>query len=144
MSPRTHWQPRTGQTMSREVAKTKFEGAAPILSVRDMSASVRYYVNVLGFRNADWGSDDFTSVNRDGAGIYLCRDAQGCPGTWAWIGVDDVTALYQEYSASGATIRGAPRNYPWALEIHVRDPNGHVLRFGSEPLADQPFEPWAD
>src|SRR2546428_9842567 len=77
MSPRTHWQPRTGQTMSREVAKTKFEGAAPILSVRDMSASVRYYVNVLGFRNADWGSDDFTSVNRDGAGIFFFPRAPG-------------------------------------------------------------------
>src|SRR2546430_8662103 len=59
--------------MSREVSKTRFEGAAPILSVKDMSASVRYYVNVLGFRNADWGTEDFTSVSRDGAGIYLCR-----------------------------------------------------------------------
>src|SRR2546427_7476027 len=56
--------------MSREVSKTKFEGAAPILSVKDVSASVRYYVNVLGFRNADWGTEDFTSVSRDGAG-YL-------------------------------------------------------------------------
>src|SRR5437879_12281114 len=82
--------------MSREVSKTRFEGAAPILSVKDMSASVRYYVNVLGFRNADWGTEDFTSVSRDGAGIYLCRGAQGCPGTWAWIGVGDVAGLSQE------------------------------------------------
>jgi len=109
-----------------------------------MSASVRYYVNVLGFRNADWGTEDFTSVSRDGAGIYLCRGAQGCPGTWAWIGVDDVAALYQEYRVSGAKTHGAPRNYPWALEMHVEDPDGQVLRFGSEPLADQPFESWAE
>ena len=130
--------------MSRELSKTKFEGAAPILSVKDMSASVRYYVNVLGFGNADWGTEDFTSVSRDGAGIYLCRGAQGCPGTWAWIGVDDVAALYQEYRVSGAKTHGAPRNYPWALEMHVEDPDGQVLRFGSEPLADQPFESWAE
>ncbi len=109
-----------------------------------MRASVRYYVDVLGFRNVDWGSDDFTCVNRDRAGIYLCRGAQGCPGTWAWIGVEDVAAVYEEYKTTGAKIRGAPRNYPWALEIHVEDPDGHVLRFGSEPLADRVFDPWAD
>ena len=130
--------------MSRETPKTRFEGAAPVLRVTNMTASVRYYVDVLGFRNADWGSDDFTVVRRDGAGIYLCRGAQGCRGTWAWIGVEDVATLYDEYKASGAKIHGAPRNYPWALEMHVEDPDGHVLRFGSEPLADRPFEPWAD
>jgi len=56
--------------------------------------SVRYYVDVLGFRNADWGNDDFTLVSRDSAGIYLCRGSQGQPGTWAWVGVADAAALY--------------------------------------------------
>ena len=32
---------------------------------------VRYYVDVLGFTNAEWGSRDFTCVTRDGASIYL-------------------------------------------------------------------------
>jgi uncharacterized glyoxalase superfamily protein PhnB len=119
-----------------------FEGASPILRVTNMSASVQYYVEVLGFKNAEWGSDDFTSVNRDSAAIYLCRDGQGCAGTWAWVGVDDAQALYEEYRASGAMIRHPPQNYPWALEIHVEDPDGHVLRFGSEPLHDKPFDEW--
>jgi len=109
-----------------------------------MKASLRYYVDVLGFRSADWGSGDFTSVNRDGAGIYLCRGGQGCAGTWAWVGVEDVEALYEEYKASGAKIHVGLRNYPWALEMHVEDPDGHVLRFGSEPLSDRPFDTWAD
>ena len=26
-----------------------------------------------------------------------------------------------------------PENYPWACEMKVGDPDGHVLRFGSEP-----------
>jgi predicted enzyme related to lactoylglutathione lyase len=123
---------------------TRFENSAPILKVADMSVSVRYYVEVLGFKNADWGSDDFTSVNRDRAGIYLCRGGQGQAGTWAWIGVDDVEALYEEYQASGAKIRHAPRNYPWALEMKVEDPDGHVLRFGSEPKAGLAFDAWSD
>ena len=130
--------------MSRDIPKTRFEGAEPILRVTDMRASLHYYVDVLGFRSVDWGSDDFTAVNRDTAGIYLCRGAQGCLGTWAWIGVEDVQALYDEYRASGAKIRRAPRNYRWALEMHIEDPDGHVLRFGSETLADRPLEVWAD
>lgn len=36
-------------------SRTSFECANPILKVRDISASLRYYVDVLGFRNADWG-----------------------------------------------------------------------------------------
>lgn len=92
--------------------RTRFEGSAPILKVADMSVSIRYYVDVLGFKNADWGTDDFTSVNRDGAGIYLCRGGQGQAGTWVWIGVEDVEALYEEYKASGARIRHPPRITP--------------------------------
>jgi hypothetical protein len=99
---------------------------------------------VLGFRNADWGDDHFTCVSRDRAAIYLCRGGQGQPGTWVWVGVEDVGALYEEYQASGARIRHAPRNHPWAYEMKVEDPDGHVLRFGSEPRADVPFDAWAD
>lgn len=124
--------------------RTRFEHANPILSVADMTASVRYYVDVLGFQNADWGSDHFTAVTRDRACIYLCLGSQGKPGTWAWVGVEDAELLYQEYQASGARIRHPPRNYPWALELHVEDPDGHVLRFGSEPLADRPFDAFLD
>ena len=123
--------------------RTRFEGASPILSVTDMTRSVRHYVEVLGFKNADWGNDDFTSVNRNGAGIYLCQGGQGQPGTWVWIGVEDVEALYEEYTVSGATFRHGPENYPWAYEMHVEDPDGHVLRFGSEPRTDMPFVPWS-
>jgi predicted enzyme related to lactoylglutathione lyase len=88
-----------------------------------MGESLRYYVDVLGFRNAEWGDDNFTCVNRDAAGIYLCRGCQGSPNTWVWIGVEDARALYEELKTSGAKVRHAPRNYSWALEIHVEDPD---------------------
>jgi catechol 2,3-dioxygenase-like lactoylglutathione lyase family enzyme len=81
--------------------RTRFEGAEPILNVADMGRSVRYYVDVLGFANADWGGDDFTHVSRDDAGIYLSQGDQGHPGTWVWIGVEDVASLYQEYTERG-------------------------------------------
>jgi predicted enzyme related to lactoylglutathione lyase len=119
---------------------TRFEGSTPILNVANMAVSVRYYLDVLGFENAAWGSDDFTCVNRDRAGIYLCRGGQGQPGTWVWIGVENVEALHEAYKASGAKIRHPPQNYPWALEMKVDDPDGHVLRFGSDCRADMPVD----
>lgn len=116
--------------------RTKFECANPILSVADMSRSLSYYVDVLGFENADWGGDDFTCVTRDGASIYLCEDDQGQRGTWVWVGVCDVEALHEEYKASGAIMVHPPENFPWAREMKVGDPDGHVLRFGSDPKED--------
>jgi predicted lactoylglutathione lyase len=130
--------------MKSPARTTRFEHAEPILRVANLGASVRYYTEALGFVNAEWAMEDFTLVSRDEAGIYLCEGHQGQPGTWAWVGVEDAMALYHEYVASGANIRQPPRNYPWALEIHVEDPDGHVLRFGSEPLRNRPFDTWLD
>ena len=127
-----------------ETNKTNFEGAEPILRVEDMSRSVRYYVDVLGFTNAPWGNEQFTEVKRDRAGIYLCQGGQGQVGTWAWIGVSDVATLYEEYRESGADIRLPPTNYGWAYEMQVRDPDGHILRFGSDPLDDEPLVGWVE
>ena len=127
--------------MTTPISTTKpnLEHADPILRVANMAVAVKYYVEVLGFRNADWGHDLFTFVNRDKAGIFLCQGNQGQPGTWVWIGVDDVDALYEEYKASGAKIQLLPNNYPWAYEMHVEDPDGHVLRFGAAVKSNMPF-----
>jgi predicted enzyme related to lactoylglutathione lyase len=115
------------------ITRTRFECANPILRVADMARSLKYYVEVLGFANAEWGGADFTCVSRDGASIYLAQGGQGQPGTWVWLGVDDVDALRAEYQAKGAIILRPPENFPWAREMKVGDPDGHVLRFGSDP-----------
>jgi catechol 2,3-dioxygenase-like lactoylglutathione lyase family enzyme len=110
--------------------------------VRDLDASLDHYVRVLGF-SVDWHEPGvMASVSRGRACLMLCHGDQGNPGTWVWIGVSDAAALFAEYSGSGATIRMTPRNFPWAYEMHVEDPDRHMLRFGSEPLADQPFGKW--
>jgi len=113
--------------------RVRFEGSQPILRVENMKASVQFYVDKLGFKNADWANDTFTSVNRDGAGLYLCQGAQGRGGAWVWIGVEDAEKLHEELKARGVAIRMPPTKYSWALEMQVEDPDGNVLRLGSEP-----------
>ena len=113
--------------------RVKFENSQPILRVDDMKRSLRFYVDALGFKNASWGGKEFTSVNRDSAGIYLCLKDQGLGKAWIWIGVEDVVELREEITARGVKIRMEPTNFPWAKEMHVEDPDGNVIRFGSEP-----------
>lgn len=128
----------TGPTAAR------FHHPAPILPVRDLAASIEHYVRILGFR-LDWKDRDaLASVSRDDCTLFLSQGDQGEPGTWAWIGVNDVRLLHEEYRESGAAIRTPPTNYPWALEMQVRDPDGNVLRFGSEANLDQPIGVWLD
>jgi hypothetical protein len=61
-----------------------------------------------------------------------------------WIGVSDAGALHEEYRRRGAKIRHAPTNYSWAYEMQVEDPDGNVLRMGSEPLEGEPDGEWLD
>lgn len=112
--------------------RVRFECIEPILCVRDIAASLTFY-EVLGFENASWGNQEFTHVSRDGVGIYLSRNGQGQPGAWVWIGVEDVQKLHEQYKARGIPILLPPTNYPWALEMQIQDPDGNVLRMGSEP-----------
>ncbi len=115
-----------------------FECSIPILSVRDLSASIDYYVNILGFQK-DWADQSMASVSRDRAAVYLCQGEQGQPGTWIWIGVNDVQSLFEEYKSKGALIRMEPVNFSWAYEMRIEDPDGHVLRIGSEPKENEPY-----
>jgi predicted enzyme related to lactoylglutathione lyase len=117
------------------------ECITPILRVSSIPISIRYYVDLLGFA-LDWGHEDaseMASVSRDGHSIMLCQGEQGQPGTWIWIGVEDIDPLFEHYASKGAKIRQKPINQPWAYEMQIEDPDGHVLRFGSEPKSAPTF-----
>lgn len=119
------------------------ENTCPILCVADLARSLDYYVTKLGFQ-VDWQGEGFAGISRDSGGIMLIEGSQGNPGTYVWMGVQDAPALLEEYRAGGAMIRHELKNYPWALEFKVNDPDGHVLRIGSGPLEDQPWDEWLD
>jgi predicted enzyme related to lactoylglutathione lyase len=115
-----------------------FEGATPIVPVRQLQVSIDFYVTMLGFEVRFVGPGKFAAVSRDRCDLFLCEGDQGHPGTWVWIGVEDVEALLEECRASGLEPRHPPTNYPWAYEMQLEDPDGNVLRIGSERRADRP------
>lgn len=118
----------------------RIENITPILMVSDMSRSLAFYVDLLGFKNAEWGNDNFTSVNRDNTGLYLSKGTQGVRGTWIWIGFNgDIHALFQELKVKGVMIKLPPTNFSWAYEMQVEDPDGHIIRFGTDPNDQEPF-----
>ena len=118
-------------------------GAAPILRVADVSASVRYYTEALGF-SVDWAYPTIVSVSRGHCTIFLSQGDQTSGPTWVWIGVPDVQALHEELRSRGAHVRQVPTNFEWALEMQISDPDCNVLRIGSEPLAGAAQGPWLD
>ena len=131
-------------TEAQQATATVFGGVTPILRVQSLPTSIDYYVGVLGFK-VDWHEPGImASVSRDRCSLMLCEGDQGNPGSWVWIGVGDVEILFAEYRTKGAKVRHPPTNYPWACEMQIEDPDGHVLRLGSEPKKDRPFGEWRD
>lgn len=118
--------------------------AVPVFCVASVKASLEYYVNALGFRLNWEAAGGFASVSRDRCTIFLCEKDQGHPGAWTWVGVGDADALHEEFRGRRARIRHAPTNYSWAYEMQVEDPDGNVLRFGSDTKQGEPFGPFLD
>ena len=116
------------------------ERIQPILSVKDMVRTRKFYVDLLGFEEASWGTDDFTAFSRNDSSIYFCQGEQGCAGTWLWIGFEgDIYSLYAQLKETNIPIILTPVNYSWALEMRVQDPDGHILRLATEPDYNLPF-----
>jgi predicted lactoylglutathione lyase len=128
----------------RESLKNNFGSATPVFRVKDVGASVTYYVSALGFELRWRAGDGFACVARENCSIFLTNDNQSQQRMWVWIGIQDVRALHTQYLASGAKIRNPPNNFEWALEMQVEDLDGNVLRIGSDPDKEQPLGTWRD
>jgi predicted enzyme related to lactoylglutathione lyase len=105
----------------------------PILYVRDFDEATKYYTERLLFRKLwDWGQPpEFGAVALGKVAIFFCLKGQGRPGSWLSIFLDDVDEYFERISKLGAEVIEPPKDMPWGLrEMHVRDPNEHVIRFG--------------
>jgi len=117
----------------KDNAKISASCLTPILYVRDFSEAMKYYTEKLLFEKLwDWGDPPtFGAVRLGNVEIFFCLGGQGHPGTWLSIFVDDVDDYFERIKRLGADVIFGPEDEPWGVrEIHVRDPNQHVIRFG--------------
>ena len=108
----------------------------------DPDATRAFFADLFGWKYSDGAFPGYAFVDPgvDGALPTAIGPLQGgADAVLFFVGVEDVEALFEEYTGKGARIRHPPTNYPWAYEMQVEDPDGHVLRFGSEPKVDRPF-----
>jgi uncharacterized glyoxalase superfamily protein PhnB len=113
-----------------------------VLAVRDLRASTRFYVEVLGFQH-DFGdgSGGWSFLSRDAFKVMLGECADDKPASElgnhsyvAYLLVERVDQLFEELSSRGAEVLSRPATEPWGLrEFGIRTPDGHRIRFG-EPV----------
>jgi GNAT superfamily N-acetyltransferase len=119
-----------------EDGQVSIRGSEPIFPVVDVVATVRYYREVLGFREGwTWGDPpDFGGVRwgKVGAMFALQMGAETrLGGQWHSFFVEGIDSLYEFHRSNGATISSPLEMKPWGLrEYTVCDLNGHYLRFG--------------
>lgn len=118
----------------------RLEAVYPVLMVRDVPASLRFYRH-LGFALAFADSETapkYASIRRDGVELHLqWHEAQDfSPGdrpTYRFF-VRDVDALFAEFTRGVPGLdRSAVADTPWGTrEFHVRDPDRNGLQFFRE------------
>jgi catechol 2,3-dioxygenase-like lactoylglutathione lyase family enzyme len=112
----------------------KFESLVPILYATDLEKSIAYYRDQLAFdRSWIWDEEKtFGGASLDCVEIFFCKLAQGNPGTWLAINVDNIDEYHDMIKTRGAEILSIPEDKPWNMrEMLVRDPDGHIIRFGT-------------
>ncbi len=115
----------------------------PILFVRDVTATAKWFGESLSFATDFlYGSPPFYgAVSRDGVCLHLrfvdqpnfaeiaAREESLILAT---IEVDDVQALFEEFTARGVDFAQPLAKQDWGgTDFHVRDPDGNVFSFVS-------------
>lgn len=126
-----------------------FYGSAPLFLVEDLSRSVNYYCEVLGFNRPHlWGEPPFFAMPKREEMIIMLQMAgkkgvRNNDGLWdAYFWIRDAQLLFEEFRAKGATIAYEPeiRSSYGNFEFAVNDPDGYTLAFAQEFTADAFFQ----
>ena len=119
--------------------KTRVERINPYLNVSDISESLRYYVDVLGFEQYI-ETPNLGIVERDRHQIHLSLPKGENTPHRVWVGVENIEVLFEQYKENGVKISQEPTNYSWAYQMTIEDLDGNLLIFGSAPKENLPFQ----
>lgn len=112
----------------------------PVLQVAKVTRSEAFYRDSLGFDSTGtWGDGpEFCIVRRGAVTIAFDRSRDGAPVPlnqyWAaYVYVEDADALCAEFRAKGVEIVRGPEDSFYGLrDFDIRDPDGHLIAFGSD------------
>lgn len=136
---------------SEIAARHQLHGMQPVLTVADVAAAARYFVDLLGF-DLDflYGDPPVHGRVKTGDGTYgqpiyihlsLPDDDETGRQPTGELRIHvghDVDALCQTYRGRGVNVVQDPISQPWGLrEFVVLEPNGHYIRFCAEALAQR-------
>jgi catechol 2,3-dioxygenase-like lactoylglutathione lyase family enzyme len=111
---------------------------APVLRVSDISRSLAFYRDRLGFAVEFVYESFYAGVSRDGWHIHLkCsppppRDQAAFEREGQidiYIGVQSAKTLSERFASAGVAFVVPLRHMPYGTEFYVRDPDGYVLGF---------------
>lgn len=115
---------------------------APQFFTMDIPGTLAYYKDMLGFQCLGTWQDPpvYAIVARDQHAIHFrcAAPPKANPNKYseelldAYLFVEDVDALYTEYSAKGVEFTRGLANMPWhSREYVVKDCDGRLLAFGA-------------
>jgi catechol 2,3-dioxygenase-like lactoylglutathione lyase family enzyme len=117
-----------------------------VLAVRDLAASVRFYVDKLDFIE-DFRVDGWAFLSRGACRLRLGH----CPGvipmshapdhSWfAYLHVRDAACLYRDCVARGVEVWHPLADKPWGMrEFAIVTPDGHRIVFGETVPDAEPY-----
>ena len=118
---------------------TRVERINPYLNVGDLGASVKFYVNVLGF-GLYVETPNLAIIQRDGHQIHLITIPEEHSPHRVWLGVEDISVLYDQYKQRDTKFIQEPTNFSWAYQMIIEDLDGNKLIYGSDPIPDEPYQ----
>ena len=110
-----------------------------VLAVKDLPVSVAFYCEKLGF-TIDVAFDGWCFLSRGNFRLMLGRCPDEVPASqindhsyFAYIEVNGIDELYEEFRTRGVTPLPAPESKPWGMrEFMVTTPDGHRIMFGED------------
>lgn len=125
----------------------------PVLNVSSIVDTFTWFEALGWERGFEWGEPvGFGAVCSGNCEIFLCLDGQGGrgkgsnvttftnaidekqdKGVWLSVFVENVDKLHQICLEKNIEVTHSPSDMPWGVrELHVRHPDGHVLRLSQE------------
>lgn len=115
-----------------------FGKAIPVLASLDMTCTLDFYRDVLGFRTKNIEGFSYGMAVRGDTELHFwsCNDKHIAENTSCYIRVQDIGAVHRELSPKLPSLQAVVRT-AWGMdELYVIDPDGNLIKFGQESSAE--------